>query len=117
MEVPVAPQQRQLQLKPLHLKPPKMADARPLTLPRGSTESTITKLDMILEEFWRKLEERQRRTNSQRRSPPAAQRPVQTTQRRNGFASRRRTRPERSAAGGKLAHRAPPTETPFQKWI
>ncbi|CAH2293696.1 Hypothetical predicted protein, partial [Pelobates cultripes] len=92
MEVLVAPQQRQLQLKPLHLKPPKMVDAKPFTLPRGSTESTIMKLDMILEEFWRKLEEKQRRANSQSRSSPAAQRPVPTTQRRNGFASRRRRR-------------------------
>ncbi|CAH2219312.1 Hypothetical predicted protein [Pelobates cultripes] len=80
-----------------------------------TTESTLMKLDRILEDVWRKIEERQRRANSHHPSHPAVQRHVPTTQRRNGFAPR--TRPERSAPGGKSAHGAPPQTSPSKSGL
>ncbi|CAH2294203.1 Hypothetical predicted protein, partial [Pelobates cultripes] len=71
-----------------------MADARPLTILRGSMESTVTKLDKILEAFWRKLEERQQSANSQLTESSG-----------------------RSTPGGKSAHRAPPQRPPFKRGI
>ncbi|CAH2284548.1 Hypothetical predicted protein [Pelobates cultripes] len=50
----------------------KMAGARPHNLPQGPRETTLAKLDALLTEFWRKLEERQQTASKLDHSPPAA---------------------------------------------
>ncbi|CAH2274858.1 Hypothetical predicted protein, partial [Pelobates cultripes] len=51
----------------------KMAGIRPHTMPQGPIESTLTRLDAIFMEIWRRLEERRLGVSKQYYSPPAAE--------------------------------------------